>query len=126
MDTNQIIKDFITDWFQRFDRLDPVEAFLPNLAPNVDWNAPDSDLSLTGHDRFKAWYDDILETFERPTTHDVSNVVIGDGVAEFDVKLGARTKAGESVALTAREVWRFQQSEAGQPLITQYDVSIKE
>jgi hypothetical protein len=32
------VRAFIADWFARFDRLAPIDAFLPNLHPQVDWD----------------------------------------------------------------------------------------
>lgn len=120
MQDNQKIKDFIADWFSRFDRLDPIEAFLPDLAPDVDWDMPDADLSLTGHDRFKAWYEAILNTFERPTEHEISNIEIADGSLSFYVVLRARFKNGGSIEAKVREEWRFDVRPDGSPLLTHY------
>ena len=47
------IPAFIADWFARLDRLDPIEAFLPDLHPEVHWDMPGVDLSLRGHDRVR-------------------------------------------------------------------------
>lgn len=124
MSGQALIRAFVADWFSRFDRLDPPSHFLPNLAQDVHWNAPDSDLALHGHERFLAWYEDVLATFERPTEHDIINIVEADGAVSFDVQLRAITQAGERVVVNAHESWRYEIEASGTPIITHYDVSI--
>jgi len=114
------IPAFIADWFGRFDRLDPIEAFLPDLHPQVDWDMPDVDPSLTGHGRVKAWYVGVLDTFQRPTEHHLSNISVGDGTASFHVFFRARTHSGDWVEASVREDWRFEVQPNGRPLITSY------
>jgi hypothetical protein len=114
------IRRFIADWFVRFDRLDPIEAFLPDLHPNVNWDMPDVDTTLSGHDRVRAWYRGVLETLQRPTEHHVSNVAITPGVAQFEVLFRATTVAGERLEARVQENWRFETRPNGSPLITHY------
>lgn len=84
------IRSFIADWFARFDRLDPIDAFLLDFHPDVDWDMPDVDTTLSGHDRVRAWYRGVLETLQRPTEHHVSKIAIEPGTARFEVLFRAR------------------------------------
>ena len=120
------IPAFIADWFARFDRLEPIEAFLPDLHPQVHWDMPDIDLSLTGHDRVRAWYIGVLETLQRPTEHHVSNIRVGDGTASFEVLLRARTFDGQLIEARVHEDWRFDFRPDGRPLITHYSAQMLE
>ncbi|PLK70268.1 hypothetical protein C0V73_12875 [Rhizobium sp. TH135] len=124
MDKKQIMYNFITDWFYRFDRLDPVDAFLPNLHPDVEWDMPDVDRTLHGHARFRAWYVGVLASFLRPTQHDLSEIDVQEGTVSFKVRLRAQLAQGSHVDVTAREIWRYQLSEEGFPLLTHYSVKI--
>ncbi len=114
------IRGFIADWFAQFDRLDPIEAFLPNLHPEVDWDMPDVDTTLNGHDRVCAWYRGVLETLQRPTEHHVSKVEIRPGAAKFEVLFRATTVAGDHIEARVQENWRFETRPDGRPLITHY------
>lgn len=120
------IPAFIADWFARFDRLDPIDAFLPDLHRQVDWDMPDVDPSLSGHDRVRAWYAGVLETFQRPTEHHVSNIRVGDGTASLEVLLRARTFDGQLIEARVREDWRFDIRPDGRPLITHYSAHMLE
>lgn len=126
MTDHRIIHDFIVDWFARFDRLDPIEMFLPDLHPGVDWDMPDIDRSLHGHDRVRNWYAGVLETLQRPTEHHVSNVQITDAAATFEVLFRARTTSGDTIEARVREHWRFDVRTDGNPLITSYSAEILE
>lgn len=124
-DTSKI-SGFIADWFARFDRLDPIDAFLPDLHPQVDWDMPDVDRALTGHARVRAWYEGVLATLQRPTEHHVSDIEIGDGRAAFTVLFRARTHDGAQIEARVREHWRFDLQADGRPLITHYSAQILE
>lgn len=126
MNSNTTINDFIADWFHRFDRLEPAEAFLADLHPEVDWNMPNVDPELHGHERFRAWYADILKTFQRPTEHHVSDISVAGDAASFKVLLRARTIDGEAIEINVREHWRFKLRADGRPLITHYSVELLE
>jgi ketosteroid isomerase-like protein len=115
---------FIANWFARFDRLDPVDAFLPNLHPDVIWDMPDIDASLHGHDRFRAWYATVLSTFTSPTTHRLSDIHITENEVRFTVEMHANLLDGAPVHITAKEHWRYSLTAAGSPLITHYTVEI--
>jgi hypothetical protein len=115
---------FITDWFQRFDRLDPPEAFLPNLAPDVEWDMPDIDPGLHGHNRFLAWYAGIRDLLEAPTEHRISGIALQGNSVSFTAAVAARTKSGEHLELTAEETWQFRFREDGEPLITHYSAKL--
>lgn len=117
------IRLFIADWFARFDRLDPIDAFLPDLHPDVHWDMPDVDTTLNGHDRVRAWYRGALANLQRPTEHHVSNVAITPGAAQFDVLFRAATVAGERLEARVRENWRFETRPDGRPLITHYSAT---
>ncbi len=114
------IRGFIADWFARFDRLDPIEMFLRNLHPEVAWEMPDADNSLTGHDRVRAWYAEVLKTLQRPTEHHVSKIDISPDTARFEVLFRARTFSGEPIEARVQESWRFDTRPDGRPLITSY------
>ena len=114
------IRSFIADWFARFDRLDPIGEFLPDLHPDVHWDMPDVDTTLSGHDRVRAWYRGVLETLQRPTEHHVSKVAIKPGAAQFEVLFRATTVAGEQIEARVQENWRFETRPDGRPLITHY------
>lgn len=114
------IRGFIADWFARFDRLDPIDAFLPDLHPDVEWDTPDIDTALGGHDRVRAWYRGVLETLQRPTEHHVSKIVIKPGAAQFEVLFRATTVAGDLIEASVQEDWRFETRADGRPLITHY------
>lgn len=118
------IQAFIADWFQRFDRLDPVDAFLPNLHPDVVWDMPDVNEALHGHARFKDWYAYILNTFARPTVHDLSDIQVTDKEVSFSVELRAKLLDGSALNVTAHEQWRYEIDRDGQPIITHYAVQI--
>ena len=118
------IRAFIADWFARFDRLDPIEAFLPDLHPDVNWDMPDTDRNLMGHDRVRAWYGNVLETLQRPTEHHVSNVKITLNEARFEVLFRARTVAGETIEARVQEYWRYDIRPDGRPLITSYSANL--
>ena len=124
MSTSPDVPAFIADWFARFDRLDPIGSFLPDLHPNVHWDMPDVDPALTGHQRVRAWYHGVLETFQRPTEHHVSNIQYDETSATFEVLFRARTFAGEIVEAHVREHWRFEIRPNGRPLITHYTAEI--
>ncbi|WP_293574224.1 hypothetical protein [Phaeobacter sp.] len=87
---------------------------------------PDVDLSLSGHARVRAWYDGILEIFQRPTEHHVSNIRVSDGTASFEVLLRARTFDGQLIEARVREDWRFDIRPDGRPLITHYSAQTLE
>ena len=114
------VHSFIADWFQRFDRLDPVEAFLPDLHPDVVWDMPDIDPNLHGHARFKAWYAAVLDTLVPPTEHHLSNITVAGNTATFNVQLRARTRDGTTIQANVREDWHFTPRADGTPLITHY------
>ena len=118
------IRAFIADWFARFDRLDPIEAFLPDLHPDVDWDMPDTDPALLGHDRVRAWYAGVLSTLQRPTEHHVSNIQVTPGAAQFEVLFRARTTTGETIEARVQENWRFDTRPDGRPLITKYSAKL--
>ncbi|MEM9629750.1 MAG: NAD(P)H-dependent oxidoreductase [Pseudomonadota bacterium] len=123
MSNEAVMKTFIADWFQRFDRLDPPEAFLKDLDRNVEWDMPNVSPSLHGHDRFLDWYAGVLESFEAPTEHHVSKIALDSGTAEFEVLFRARLKDGSSVEARVREQWRYILRPEGQPLITHYSAT---
>ncbi len=118
------IRGFIADWFARFDRLEPIEAFLPDLHPDVDWDMPDVDTTLNGHDRVRAWYRGVLETLQRPTQHHVSHVAITPGAAQFEVLFRATTREEDHIEARVQENWRFVTRPDGRPLITHYSAKI--
>ncbi|WP_170328486.1 hypothetical protein [Ruegeria arenilitoris] len=120
------IRDFIADWFARFDRLDPIDAFLPDLHPQVDWDMPDTDRTLPGHDRVRAWYAGVLATLQSPTEHRVSDISVGDGAASFTVLFRARTFGGDTIEANVREDWRFDIRPDGRPYITHYSARMLE
>lgn len=124
MQTETRMKAFIADWFGRFDRLDPVEAFLPDLHPDVDWDMEDADRSLHGHARFKAWYAQILKTLQAPTEHEISDIRLSGNTVTFRVAVRARLMDGTPISLTAAERWTFALREDGAPLITAYAAKI--
>ncbi|MCA0907719.1 hypothetical protein LCM27_15055 [Ruegeria marisrubri] len=126
MTQNTEIRAFIADWFARFDRLDPIDAFLADLHPDVDWDMPDADPRLSGHARVRAWYAGVLETFQSPTEHHASDIETGDGWASFNVLFRARTHAGDTVEAHVREDWRFDTRPDGRPLITHYSARLLE
>ncbi len=114
------IRSFIADWFARFDRLDPIDAFLPDLHPDVDWDMPDVDTALSGHDRVRAWYRGVLEALQRPTEHHISKVEIKPDTAQFEVLFCATTVSGDHIEARVQEHWRFETRPDGRPLITHY------
>lgn len=116
------MRAFIEDWFRRFDRLDPVDAFLPNLHHDVVWDMPDIDHDLHGHARFKAWYEQVLSTFAPPTVHDLHDIQITENEVRFSVELRARQLDGTPFHVTAKERWRYSLTSAGVPLITHYTI----
>ncbi|WP_170753471.1 nuclear transport factor 2 family protein [Ruegeria lacuscaerulensis] len=118
------IRGFIADWFARFDRLDPIDAFLPDLHPDVDWDMLDVDTTLTGHDRVRAWYRGVLETLQRPTEHHVSKIAIKPNAAQFEVLFRATTVAGDRIEARVHENWRFEKRSDGRPLITHYSAQL--
>lgn len=118
------IRAFIVNWFARFDRLDPIEAFLPDLHPDVDWDMPDADISLKGHDRVRAWYAGILETLQRPTEHHISKVEVTSNTAQFEVLFRAKTVTGDQIEAYVQEYWRFDTRPDGNPLITSYSATL--
>ncbi|WP_425085065.1 nuclear transport factor 2 family protein [Ruegeria profundi] len=118
------IRGFIADWFARLDRLDPIDAFLPDLHPDVDWDMPDIDTTLSGHDRVRAWYRGVLETLKRPTEHHVSKITITPGAAQFEVLFRATTIAGDHIEARVQEDWRFETRPDGRPLITHYSATL--
>lgn len=120
------IRAFIADCFSRFDRLDPIEAFLGDLHPGVDWNMPDIDPALTGYDRVRAWYVGVLETLQRPTEHHISKIKITPGAAEFEVLFRAKTVGGDSIEARVQENWRFDIRPDGRPVITFYTAKFLE
>ena len=126
MTENPKLVGFIGDWFARFDRLDPIDAFLPDLHPQVVWDMPDIDRALTGHARVRAWYDGVLATLQRPTEHHVSDIEIGKGQAAFTVLFRARTHDGTPIEARVREHWRFDLRPDGKPLITHYSAQMLE
>ncbi len=117
------IRGFIADWFARFDRLDPIDAFLPDLHPDVDWGMPDVDTTLSGHDRVRAWYRGVLETLQRPTEHHVSKIAIKPDEAQFEVLFRAATVSGDHIEARVQEHWRFETRPDGRPLITHYSTT---
>lgn len=120
------LEGFIADWFARFDRLDPIDAFLPDLHPQVVWDMPDIDRALNGHARVRAWYDGVLATLQRPTEHHVGDIDIGNGRAAFTVLFRARTHDGTLIEARVREHWRFDLRPDGKPLITHYSAQMLE
>ncbi len=118
------IRSFIADWFARFDRLDPIEAFLQDLHPDVDWDMPDVDTTLKGQERVRAWYANVLATLQRPTEHHVSKIEVTPGAAQFEVVFRAKTVAGESIEARVQENWRFDVKPNGRPLITSYSAKL--
>ncbi|NOD77709.1 MULTISPECIES: nuclear transport factor 2 family protein [unclassified Ruegeria] len=118
------IRSFIADWFARFDRLDPIEAFLEDLHPDVDWDMPDVDATLTGHARVRAWYTDVLATLQRPTEHHVSKIKVTPGATEFEVLFRATTVSGEHIEARVQENWRFDTRPDGRPLITVHSAKL--
>lgn len=120
------IYDFIADWFARFDRLDPIEAFLSDLHPQVEWDMLDVDRNLNGHDRVRSWYAGVLETFQAPTEHHVSDIKVSRNQVTFIVLFRATTFQGEILELRVLEHWRFDQRPNGRPLITHYSAQILE
>lgn len=118
------VRAFIADWFARFDRLEPIDAFLPDLHPQVDWDMPDVDCSLTGHDRVRSWYQGVLNSFQAPTEHHVSDIEVGAGTATFIVLFRAATFDGVTVEARVREHWRFDLRPDGRPLITSYSAEL--
>lgn len=117
---------FVADWFHRFDRLDPIDAFLPDLHPDVDWDMMDVDRTLTGHGRVRAWYAGVLQSFQAPTEHHVSNLAIGDGKLSFNVLFRARTFDSTLIEANVREQWQFDTRPDGRPLITKYSAHLLE
>ncbi|MEX0300791.1 MAG: nuclear transport factor 2 family protein [Leisingera sp.] len=117
---------FIADWFGRFDRLEPVEAFLADLHPNVDWDMPDADPNLEGHARVRAWYAGVLDTFQRPTEHHVTGITVGGSTVSFYVTFRSRTLRGGTIEAHVREDWRFEPRPNGRPLITHYSARLLE
>ena len=126
MTDNPEIRAFIADWFSRFDRLDPIEAFLGDLHPDVDWDMPDVDTALSGHDRVCAWYAAVLDTFQRPTEHHVSEIKITPGAAEFEVLFRAKLLGGGTIEARVQENWRYETRPDGRPLITFYTAKFLE
>jgi len=114
------IRAFVADWFARFDRLEPIDAFLTDLHPNVVWDMPGIDLALAGHARVRDWYAGVLKTFESPTEHHVSQLEIGAETVSFNVLFRARTHQGDTVEAHVHEDWRIEIRPDGRPLITQY------
>lgn len=112
-DTN--IRAFIADWFARFDRLNPIEAFLPDSHPGVEWNMPDLDTDLTGHDRVRLSYAGVLETPRKPTEHYVSEADVTPGTASFEVLFRAKTNTGNRVVAPVRVDWQFAIRSEGRP-----------
>lgn len=121
-----LIWAFIADWFTRFDRLEPIDAFLSDLHPQVDWDMPDVDRSLAGHDRVRSWYKGVLETFQSPTEHHVSDIQISEGKATFTVLFRAKTFDETTVEANVREHWHFDIRPGGRPLITTYTAEFLE
>lgn len=119
-----MIRAFVADWFARFDRLEPIDAFLPDLHPQVDWDMMDADRSLSGHDCVRSWYQGVLNTFQAPTEHHVSGIEIGEGKVSFAVLFRARTFDGATVEANVRENWRFDIRPDGRPLITTYTAEL--
>ncbi|PSL19380.1 hypothetical protein [Shimia abyssi] len=122
----QIVRAFIADWFSRFDRLEPIDAFLPDLHPQVDWDMMDVDRSLFGHDRVRAWYVGVLQTLKAPTEHHVSDIEVGDGEASFNVLFRAKTYDGATIQANVHERWCFDIRADGRPLITKYTAQMIE
>ncbi|NOD36499.1 MULTISPECIES: nuclear transport factor 2 family protein [unclassified Ruegeria] len=118
------IRSFITDWFAGFDRLDPIDAFLQDLHPDVDWDMPDIDAALIGHERVRAWYAKVLATLQSPTEHHVSNIEITPDAAQFEVLFRAQTIAGEAIEARVQENWRFDVRPNGRPFITSYSAKL--
>ena len=118
------ISAFIADWFARFDRLAPLDTFLPNLHPQVDWDMPHVDRSLSGHNRVRAWYANVVETFQRPTEHHISNLSVSATAASFEVLFRARTFDGQLIVARVQEAWRFDIMPDGSPLITHYSAKM--
>ncbi|MEX0277893.1 MAG: hypothetical protein AB3N19_10270 [Ruegeria sp.] len=112
-DTN--IRAFIADWFARFDRLDPIEAFLPDLHPDVERNMPDLDTDLTGHDRVRLCYAGVLETLRKPTEHHVSEADVTPGTTSFEVLFRAKTKTGNRDEAPVSVDWQFAIRSDGRP-----------
>ncbi|UWQ90854.1 hypothetical protein K3727_19220 [Rhodobacteraceae bacterium M382] len=121
-----IVRAFIADWFARFDRLEPVDAFLSDLHPQVGWDMIDIDRTLSGHDRVRSWYQGVLNTFQAPTEHHVSDIEIGEGKVSFTVLFRANTFDGTTVEANVREHWRFDTRPDGRPLITTYTAELLE
>ena len=118
------IRAFIVEWFQRFDRLDPIDVFLPDLHPEVVWDMPDVDRTLSGHARERDWYETVQAALQRPTEHHVSKIKIASDTAEFEVLFRARNVSGSALEVRVQESWRFERRPDGRPLITYYSAKV--
>lgn len=126
MTPDKQIHNFIADWFARFDRLDPIDVFLTDLHPLVEWDMPDADPALSGHERVRAWYAGVLNTLLAPTEHHVSNIKVGDKTVSFTVLFCAQTYQGDKIEARVQENWRFEIRPDGRPLITHYSARLFE
>ncbi len=114
------IKRFLSDWFGRFDRLEPIEVFLPDLHPDVVWDMEGIDENLHGHARVKAWYAGILAQLKTPTEHHLSQIEVDTDTVQFEVLFAAETKEGIKIGGRVKEHWRFETRADGRLLITHY------
>ncbi len=118
------VRDFVIEWFGKFDQLAPAEDFIPYLDPMVDWDMPDADPSLFGHEKFRAWYASILDSFVPPCIHDISDVQISHNTLCFAARFRGNLKVGGQIDARVRETWKYTLRPDGTPNITHYKVTL--
>ncbi len=122
------LKSLVTQWFQRFDKLEPEdEFFISHLSHNIHWEMPDG--VFHGHAGFREWYKVARDTFKPNCQHIVEQI---DGVKESNgqfvgqlrVRLIAETYSGESVNMLVNEYWTFELDNDDQIVISKYLVEV--
>ncbi|MFA8343712.1 MAG: NAD(P)H-dependent oxidoreductase [Rhodothermaceae bacterium] len=104
------IKEFISEWFSKFDMLEETGYFIRHIYPDAKFVFPEGE--FVGHQGFADWYNKILNKFEAPVKHEISDIKITDmGNSKFNVSLNitleSKKKDGLPFSQKISENWNI-------------------
>lgn len=118
------IEDFVTRWFQQFDKFENQAFFLQHINAYSQFNMVEG--TFVGKEGFIEWYSAIQQELKPNSQHKVTSLAISQDTVHYLVALIIYLKAektnGEPLNITVKENWKLELNENNSPVILEYSV----
>lgn len=109
--SENIITEFVKEWFSKFDILEESGYFIRHIYPDAKFQF--SEKEFKGHAGFISWYKGVLERFESPMKHNVSELNIkqidkNKFAVSLNIEMEGKKRDGTIYNQKVNENWKIE------------------